>query len=114
MKKGFQFKEDLLEATARREENFSSKMRHWNHIRKTMDEATKISSDIAAGLKSHNILGFPVDPDEETYHECKIKSLLKKEIDKVINGITPDNKYLWLGFTDKENPHKFGIFGTFY
>ena len=84
-----------------------------------MDEAsrkfvsTKISSVVAAGLKSHNVLGHPLDHNEETYHESRNKTVIQKEIDKVINGSTPDNEYLWIGFTDKENPHKMDFVENF-
>ena len=89
MKKGFHFRVDLLDATGRREENFSSQMRHWKHIRRTLNEgfrkfvSTKIVSVVAAGLKSHRVLGHLLDPIEEKYHESRNKTVFQKEIDKV-------------------------------
>ena len=56
--------------------------------------SNKISSVVAAGLKSHNVLGHPVDPYEETYHESRNKTVFQNEIYKVINGLTSDNEYL--------------------
>ena len=97
MRKGLLFRQDLLDATNEKNPSFSSQIRHWSYIKKSMHEEarrfvnSKISEIVAAGLKSHNIIGTVLDPNELTYLDS---SALLSEIKKINECPDDADKYL--------------------